>query len=215
MNKKAAIFDFDGLLVDSEKACWHIYETMAQMANMTIDDDTYARDFSGKSAKVNVGQLVKRYKIGLSFEEAMDLMKKLEEEELKNIPAKKGAKELIEWLKNNNYRIGLATSSIPERAKRILKTIGLENAFDTMVFGNDVKKGKPEPDIFLKAAEKLGVGPDLCVVFEDSGNGIMAAIRAGMDVMYVPDWILAPAQIASQATYTLSSLDEAIEKLAE
>jgi HAD superfamily hydrolase (TIGR01509 family) len=90
------------------------------------------------------------------------------------------ALELIGFLKKAGFRLALATSSYTEYAQLVLEKLGIDSVFDKMVTGNDVSKGKPDPEIFLKAAEQLGVLPEECMVIEDSGFGVQAAKKAGM-----------------------------------
>ena len=100
---------------------------------------------------------------------------------------KSGAKELLQYLTSNNYKIGLATSSKRERAETILEMNNVYQYFDSLTYTNEVKNGKPHPDIFLKASEKLSVSPEECLVLEDSEAGIEAGYQANMRVINIPD----------------------------
>ena len=106
---------------------------------------------------------------------------------LKGIPLKQGAYEILSYLKNNNYKIALATSASKERALKQLRYADIEKFFDVIVSRDDVKETKPNPDIFLKAAKKLNVNPNECIVIEDSSAGIKAAFNAGMAGIHVVD----------------------------
>ena len=102
----------------------------------------------------------------------------------------------------------LATSSVRERAVEVLTRLGVVQYFDDMVFGTEIERGKPWPDIFLKAAEKAHAAPADCLVLEDSEAGIQAAHAAGIDVLCVPDMKM-PAESYQQMTAAmLKSLDE-------
>ena len=90
-------------------------------------------------------------------------------------------------LKEKNYKIALATSAKRERVEKQIKDKWLKESFDAIVCGDDVEKGKPSPDIFLKAAKKLNVNPNECIVIEDSSAGIKAAFNAGMAGIHVVD----------------------------
>ena len=100
---------------------------------------------------------------------------------------KPGIRELLQYLKEHGIRTAIATSSPIERTVRYLSSVGLDKSFDELVSGYMVEMGKPEPDIYLYAAEKLGVKPSECMVLEDSPAGILAAHRAGCLPVMIPD----------------------------
>jgi HAD superfamily hydrolase (TIGR01509 family) len=100
---------------------------------------------------------------------------------------KSGSKEILEFLKANNIKIALASGSSHESINHHLAEVGATEYFDVIVGGLDVQNGKPAPDIFLLAAEKLGVAPETCFVLEDSENGIRAGYAAGMKCIGIPD----------------------------
>ena len=87
----------------------------------------------------------------------------------------------------HGYRVALATATAPERTKKYLSALGLYDYFDEIVCASMVAKGKPEPDIYLYAAEKLGLAPENCIALEDSLNGIKSASSAGCKTVMVPD----------------------------
>jgi HAD superfamily hydrolase (TIGR01509 family) len=99
------------------------------------------------------------------------------------ITAIPGALGLIAELRRRQVRLALASSSPRRFIDRVLRCLGLTEAFEVVVSADDVRRGKPEPDIFLAVAEQLGVSPSACVVIEDSTNGMLAARRAGMSVV--------------------------------
>ena len=107
----------------------------------------------------------------------------------KGVALKPGAKELLTYLKEHGYKIALASSSIADRAYGILDQHGIRGCFDAFVFGPDLPKGrgKPAPDIFLIACQKLGTTPARALVLEDSEAGIQAAHSARIPVLCVPD----------------------------
>lgn len=103
------------------------------------------------------------------------------------IEAKEGAQELIKYLKENGYKIALATATPVERAKDYLNRVDLLKYFDIITSAKEVKNGKPAPDIYLYASEKLGLKPEQCLALEDSQNGIKSASSAGCKTVMVPD----------------------------
>ena len=103
------------------------------------------------------------------------------------VSLKPGIHELLAFLKEKGIKTSIATSSPMERTLLYLGSVGLQRSFDELVSGYMVEKGKPEPDIYLYAAEKLGVKPGNCMVLEDSPAGILAAYRAGCIPVMIPD----------------------------
>ena len=135
------------------------------------------------------------------------------DEELKRavdngIPLKNGAYEILLYLKKNNYKIALATSAIQERALKQLSNANIKEFFDAIVCRDEVKETKPNPEIFLKAAEKLGVSPDRCIVIEDSGAGIKAAYDAGMIAIHVIDLKEPDEEILNNCYKSFNDLNE-------
>ena len=115
----------------------------------------------------------------------IELMDKYIEEN--GIEAKSGAKHFLSCVKQKGLKLALATATPPERAERYLKKLDLYKYFDEIVCSSMVANGKPEPDIYLLAAEKLGLKPCECLALEDSHNGIKSASSAGCKTVMVPD----------------------------
>ena len=115
----------------------------------------------------------------------IELMEKYIEEN--GIESKDGAEFLLLYLKENGYRVALATATPFDRAKRYLERLDLFKYFDEVVCSSMVENGKPEPDIYLLAAERLGLEPQECIALEDSQNGIKSASSAGCKTVMVPD----------------------------
>ena len=105
------------------------------------------------------------------------------------IPLKSGAEELLQDLKRGGIPMAVATSTPNPRATHMLRNSGMLQAFDVVVAGDQVQRGKPLPDIYLRAAELLGVPPERCLALEDSENGVRSALAAGMTVIQVPDLV--------------------------
>ena len=120
-----------------------------------------------------------------------------------------GTREVLEELQEMPVRLGLATSSVSASARPFLERHGLTRFFDVIVTGEEVEHGKPAPDIYLCAAEKLGVGPEKCLVIEDALSGIAAGRAAGMRVAAIPDRrFVDPAEYEKEADHVLESLEE-------
>ena len=116
----------------------------------------------------------------------------------------------MEALKQEGYRLCVATSTRASTAKEELIDAGILPHFEDLVGGDNIKNGKPAPDIFLEAARRISVEPENCIVFEDSINGIKAAYNAGMKPIMVPDMVEPTEEILPMIYRRFNSLDEAI-----
>lgn len=127
---------------------------------------------------------------------------------------KKGAKELLDFLKANNMKFGLASGTDRGPLMERLTAVGAEKDFEAIVCGSEIENGKPAPDIFLKVAELMGVDPETCIVFEDSPLGIRAAATAGMKAVGIFD--TAPFDEVRHLMHKeLNHLGEAIQMIEE
>ncbi len=213
---KAVIFDLDGLLIDSEPIAYGILQDMIKPYGGFITLDDYINNYLGRTVKFSVDKLTAYYNMPLSSEENLKEYFKIEEKRIeKGIPLKKGGKELLIYLKEKGYKTIVASSSVRERAEKILKYHNISEYFDNLVFGYEVERGKPYPDIFIKACEKLGVEPNEAIVLEDSGAGIEAGYAANVPVICVPDLKAPQEDVLSKASYVFPDLFKVIEFLEE
>ena len=127
------------------------------------------------------------------------------------VPIKGGLFELLDFLKSKGIKTALCTSTTEASATRTLRISGTLPYFDELVCAEDVKRGKPYPDPFLKAAEKLGIKPENCLVLEDSLNGIKSAYTAGMITVMIPDLIEPTEEIKPMCYRIVPSLNEVIQ----
>lgn len=177
---EAVIFDVDGVLVDSYAAHFESWKRLGQETGVTLTEEQFAESFGRRSREVirrhwgasppdaEVARLDRR-KEGL-FREILE----------RNFPHMDGARELIEALAAEGMRIAVGSSAPKENVQLVLERLGIERLVQAKVTGEDVQRGKPDPQVFLLAAERLGVSPDRCVVIEDAVPGIEAARSAGM-----------------------------------
>lgn len=209
--KNTVIFDLDGLLINSEMITYQLYRDLMEKYNQHISLEEYVHDYCGKTGISNMQTLIELYKLPISVEDGLAFMALKEKEYFKNaVLLKKGAKELLAYLMNRKYKILLASSSTRERAVSLLIQNKIENCFDGLVLGTEVKRGKPYPDIFIKACEYAEEPPENCLVLEDSETGIQAAYSAGIDVICIPD-MKAPGELfCKMETAELDSLEEVI-----
>ncbi len=211
---RSVIFDLDGLLVDTEIIAYRTYEELLAEMGEPFSKEVYAREYSGKTLRENVAQFIKAYSLPWSMEEGLKKVSAMETRLLsQGVELKPGGKELLTWLKAHGCQTALATSSTEDRACKMLRQHDLMNCFDQTVFGHEVDKGKPAPDIFLLACEKLGEAPENCLVLEDSEAGILASCAAGIPVVCVPDMKKPPQEILDQTAAVFPSLDQVISYL--
>ncbi len=209
--KKAVIFDLDGLLIDSEIISYQLYKDLTGRYGHSFSLEEYARNYSGKTGLGNMETIIRSYDLPISIEEGLAFVGEKEKEYVKKgVALKTGAEKLLAYLKDRRCRIVLATSSTRNRALEILGQHGLEHYFDDMVFGTEVKNGKPHPDIFLKACEKAKEPAQSCLVLEDSEAGIQAAHSAGIDVICIPDMKVPGEPFSAMTAAVLPSLLEVI-----
>ena len=129
------------------------------------------------------------------------------------VELKPGIHTLLEHLRENKLRTSIATSSPLDRTKEYLSQVGLVDAFDELVSGHMVEHGKPAPDIYIYAAEKLGLRPEECLVLEDSPTGLLAALRAGCVPVMVPDQDQPDEEVKSRIYAVAENLEAVIELL--
>ena len=190
MNKvEAVIFDMDGLLIDTETISFTLFQKVFSDYGYVISQEYYVNELVGRNIKGIRENILKEYGEDFQFDEIY--YKKVKEMteyiESKGVLLKKGALELIKYLHENKYKIAVATSTKRERAEKLLNIVKVKDYFQEIICGDEVINSKPNPEIFLKAAEKLGVEPSNCIVLEDSAAGIEAAHKAGMKGINVPD----------------------------
>jgi HAD superfamily hydrolase (TIGR01509 family) len=208
---KLAIFDMDGLMFDTERVALNSWLKAGQVCGYDITEKIIL-EFAGRN-KFDIGLIFKKY-FGEDFpyervraERFADSDKLLEKE----VPIKEGLFELLDYLDELGIRKVVATSSGRDRAEWLLSTAGILNRFDTIICGDEITKGKPEPEIFLKACEKMNVDPKDAVVLEDSEPGLLAASRAKIKCILVPDLVQHPEEIEKLACTKVKNLLEVRE----
>lgn len=209
------IFDLDGLLIDSEIVYFHVVEALMEKYGKKITLRDYVQDNSGRVLMENAEIYARKYDLPLSAREVADYITQKEGEYRRNpgIPLKKGAAHLLQYLKEHGHHVSLATSSTEDRAVYILEKNHVMQYFDDETYGSEVKRGKPDPEVFLTAAGKAGADPSECLVLEDSENGIKAAKSAGMRVICVPDMKKPSSNYIEMADAVVTDLDDVITLL--
>lgn len=209
---KGAIFDMDGLMLDTEKLLVRFWRQSAADFgyDMSFENVLQIRSLS---RKYSVPLLKEIFGEAFPFEEVRSrrirLMNAYIDEN--GFDVKKGLFELLDYLKEHSYKIAVATATDLERAKNYLGRIDALGYFDAIICGNMVENGKPEPDIYLEAARQLGLSPEECAAFEDSPNGLKSAYAAGCKAIMIPDLSQPDEEVTPLLSAVYESLDKAIE----
>lgn len=213
---KAVIFDMDGLMIDSERMTYQGYIKVMGKMGLTISEDFY-KTLLGKQVAFAHEQFRILYGEEFPVEQVIvDVHEYLADVfENEGVPVKKGLVELLTYLKESNYKICVATSSHRDRMEHILGLAGVLDYFDQSVCGPEVKNGKPNPDVFLKACEKLDIDVSEAIVLEDSEAGIQASYTAHIPVFCIPDMKYPEPEFEQMTTGILESLDKVIDYLKE
>jgi HAD superfamily hydrolase (TIGR01509 family) len=204
----AVIFDMDGLIFDTERLIRCAVQNASRSVGFEISDAFYSSMIGVPGPECD--DLIQR-QFGPSFPFSKYLAAyRSESSRLLNqgIPIKLGAVELLDHLRNMQMPLGLATSSGREVTNDHLRRSDLHSYFDVVVTRNEVLRGKPHPDLFLKAAEKLSVAPRRCLVLEDSCNGIRAAAAAGCLPVMIPDLLEATDEMRAICLAIATNLNE-------
>ncbi|HMM16733.1 MAG TPA: HAD family phosphatase, partial [Petrimonas sp.] len=173
-----ALFDMDGVLIDTEPQYGLFWNEIANEYSLGIED------FENKVKGMTIPHIISSYFCKLSNLQIENIFTKFEEfEERVLFPDINGAIEFVRNLKLHDIRTALVTSSSELKLNRVLQQKHFDTIFDIIVSAKDIKNGKPAPDCFLLAAERLNFPPKSCVVFEDSLAGITAGNAAGMTVV--------------------------------
>lgn len=181
---KAVIFDMDGVLVDSQP--YHFKADIDTMAEYgVIKDQKFYEAFAGTLTDNRMRTLRDMFGLDVPAEELIEKREKMILDIMANEDIKpiSGIPELLRSIKALGLKTAVASSSGIELIKLVLDRLGIAVYFDSITSGNDVKRGKPSPDIFLLAAERIGAEPSECLVVEDSENGVRAAKVAGMTAL--------------------------------
>ena len=194
---EAVIFDMDGVLVDSEVYWDKSRVEFARDRGKTWTDE-YQRLAMGRSSVGWATVMQEKLQLADSIDEIIAEMKRrvIAHYEAR-MPTRPGAIESVHHMKEH-FRVGLASGSPTEIIKAIMSITGLDQVFEVMIYGDEIPRGKPSPDIYLEAMAQLGVSPKLTVGIEDSANGLRSLAAAGMAAVAAPspDFPLPPEILA-------------------
>lgn len=178
---KAVLFDMDGVIVDTEPLHRKAYHKMFDDVNINVDEDLYA-SFTGQSTINICKRLVDHFNLNEAPEELVSLKRKHYKIFFKNddLELIDGVLDRIQDYHSNDVKLVVASSASMQGIKQIFERFDLNQYFSAKFSGADLKKSKPHPEIFIKAAESTGFSKSECLVIEDSTNGIKAAHSAGI-----------------------------------
>lgn len=208
---KAIIFDMDGLLLDTERYAREAFEATCVSLEITYNESVYLRCIGTHAQATD--RLLSQEMQGLNdiaaFRKAWHQTYQQLTAECASL-LKDGVKDLLRHIDALGLPAAVATSSKTETAHTKLEAEGILSCFQHVIGGDQVARSKPEPDIYLRAAEALDVAPSHCLALEDSENGVRAALAAGMTVVQIPDLIAPGPELRRLGHLVLPSLTELI-----
>ena len=211
----AVIFDADGTLFDTEQMMYEVWTEIGRDMDISMTVPEYLH-YVGLNRKAVLD--VMRQRISPDFDGAQFMVRcvdrlsqRIEEE---GVPLKPGVREILELLRGKGIPVGLATSTHRVRTDRRLELCALGEYFSATVTGDEVSRGKPDPEIYRSVCEKLHVPPEACLAVEDSRNGILSAHHAGLSVAMIPDMVPPTAELKKIAWKQFDSLLDLRDDLA-
>jgi HAD superfamily hydrolase (TIGR01509 family) len=205
----AVIFDLDGVLADSEP-WWNQIDAKLLAEHGVSYRGEYHRNVLGVSYRLAVEFYKNAFHISVSVEELMRRRGEIATEFFANrVGLFPSAKTTLEQLREMKLHLAVATSSVSASARPLLDRTEIRSLFSVVITGDEVQQGKPHPDIYLRAAKKLGISPEACLVIEDAPAGIAAGKAANMRVAAIPDTrFVDPREYEMKADYVIGSLSE-------
>jgi HAD superfamily hydrolase (TIGR01509 family) len=207
---RAVIFDMDGLMLDSERPSIGAWMDAARELGWDMAEDLILQAV-GRDEESTKKLLLDAFGPGFPYEKIRDLTRGLivARAEKEGIPHRPGLLPLLDHLAALKVPLGVATSTDQEAALWKLRKAGIQERFSVMTFGDEIRRGKPAPDIFLLAAARLGEAPRDCVGFEDSPAGLMALHAAGIRSVFIKDLLEPPPEVLDTVWHRCADLAEA------
>lgn len=212
--KKAVVFDMDGVLLDTEKIYrMHWKKAGAAFGKSENEMDRVCRLIAGGTTDHTRQVFAGEFGEDFPYMECRELTYRLMEEYIAahGIELKPGVTEVLEHLKENRLKIAVATSTKQELAQKRLRLTGIYDYFDRLVYSDMVSRGKPNPDIYLKACELLEVAPEDAIGVEDSINGVKACHAAGLYTVMVIDLIQPDKDVFPYCDQIYASMKEMLD----
>ncbi len=203
------IFDMDGLMFDSEKISYRVWDEVLKKHGYEFDFCFFEKMIGSNLERIK-DMCFKQFGNDFPFDDIKTERYQLTNDIIKQqgIPLKQGLLDLLDFLKTVNIKKAVATSSGRDRANMFLNSADITDYFDYILCGDEITKSKPNPEIFLKVAKKLNCNPSKTIVLEDSIAGIIAAYNGGMIPIMVPDMIKPDSSILGKIYRCFISLSE-------
>ena len=212
---KLVIFDVDGTLVDSES----IY-VKAALKNLEVNHYNIPMSaimgIIGQNKAAGQRLIESTQDDSFNYDEYLKDFRKIRDEFLEKEPykLKKGAINILNYCKEHDIKMAIATSTARDKQTKVLTQLGIIDYFDYMVFGDEIKNSKPAPDIYLKVYEHYkNLDKDEMIIYEDSNNGILSGYNAGIKVVYIKDIVDVKEDTLALCYKEVKDLDEGIEIL--
>jgi beta-phosphoglucomutase-like phosphatase (HAD superfamily) len=204
---KAAIFDMDGLLIDSERIIMQACIVAAKQVGITYTQAEYV-ELIGRAGHDSTRIMLVQLGGMQNFNQVMHGLDIILAEHNHTFPLKQGVLSLLKHYQSNNVICSVASSSPVNHITHRLSHVDVLDYFSYITSGQEVTLGKPNPDIYLLAIKKLGIKADECIAFEDSENGALAAIAAGLKVVVVPDLKQPSDYVREHCHQVITSLED-------
>lgn len=211
---KLVIFDMDGTLMDTETLSFECFRRSCLEEGIELTKEFYA-NVIGSSHDILKRKFIGEYGSNMDYDRIYQKRNQLfyESMESEGVVIKKGYQKLREYLNINKIKSAVATSTPKRMTQKVLSDAGIWNDFAIILCGDDVVKGKPDPEIYQNVIKKAGVRPEETMVLEDSANGIMAAYHAGAKPVLIPDLQKVDEEVRNLVFGEVTSMDQAIGML--
>ncbi|MBR1798085.1 MAG: HAD family phosphatase [Clostridiales bacterium] len=204
----------DGVIIDSEQAVIDCWKIVADKYGIP-DIESFCTSVLGVNAENTRKIFNSKYEGKFSYDDFKPEMRELfaQRFDAGQVPVKPGARELLSYLKENGIKTALCSSTSEAAVKREMRGVGLYDYFDAYMCGDQVTRSKPDPEIWIKGLQKIGVEASDAAAIEDSYNGVRSAKAAGLYTFMVPDLIAPDEEMRSLADEILPSLNEVLNKV--
>ncbi|MDI6814621.1 MAG: HAD family phosphatase [Dehalococcoidales bacterium] len=203
---KAVIWDMDGVIADTAPYHLKAWQEVFQKRGVKFTEEDFRRSFGQRNDTIirnTLGEVTLQSEIDAIAREKERNFRKAIRQNIKPLP---GAIRLIKMLTEHGFKMALASSAPMENIQLLIKGLGINNCFQSIICDRDVTEGKPSPQGFLLAAQRLGVKPKNCIVIEDAVAGITAAKRAGMHCLAITN--THPRMSLMEADLVIDTLEE-------